>query len=267
MEFKGPELLEAVKELCRETGLFINSQRGQVQSGQVEIKALNSLVSFVDQEAERMLVKGLSKLLPEAGFLSEEETVSQERKEWNWIIDPLDGTTNFLFDLPIFAVSVALYHREEPIIGVVYEVGQDELFSALKGAGAKLNDRPIKTSQEKDLSKTLMATGFPYYDFDRLEEFNRLLAHFYTHTRGVRRLGSAATDLAYVAAGRFDGFFEYGLSPWDVAAGILLVQEAGGKVSDFKGGSDALMGKEIVAASADAYPEFQKLIQDFMIKN
>ncbi len=258
-------LLKSTSEICRETGQFILSQRRQVTSNQVEIKALNSLVSYVDQEAERRLVEGLSSIFPEAGFITEEETTSQERKEWNWIIDPLDGTTNFLFDLPIFAISVALYQEDRPQLAVVYELGQDEMFTAFAGGGAYCNGRSIKVSPESDLSKTLIATGFPYYDFDRLKEFNELLAYFYTHTRGVRRLGSAATDLAYVAAGRFNGFFEYGLSPWDVAAGILLVQEAGGKVSNFKGGSDALFSGEINASSMEIHKEFAEVIAQHMV--
>lgn len=257
--------LKEVAELCQSTGAFIRSQRNQVKEGQVEIKALNSLVSYVDQEAERRLVEGLQTISPEAGFLTEEETVVQDQKEWNWIIDPLDGTTNFLFDVPIFAVSVALYHKDDPQLGVVYEIGQDELFTAYKGGGAFCNGRPIRVSKEENLTKTLLATGFPYYDFDRIEEFNALLAHFYKNTRGIRRLGSAATDLAYVAAGRFDGYFEYGLSPWDVAAGILLVREAGGEVSDFKGKNKALFGKEIMASSKAIQKTLIQDIQAYML--
>ncbi|QNR23862.1 MULTISPECIES: inositol monophosphatase family protein [Croceimicrobium] len=259
------QLLQEAADLCRETGQFIASQRRQVSGNQVEVKSLNSLVSYVDQEAERRLVEGLSKIYPEAGFITEEETVAQERKEWNWIIDPLDGTTNFLFDLPIFAVSVALYQGDRPQLGIVYEVGQDEMFTAAAGLGAWCNDRPIKVSDESEFSKTLLATGFPYYDFDRLEPFNKLLAHCYTHTRGVRRLGSAATDLAYVAAGRFNGYFEYGLSPWDVAAGILLVQEAGGKVTNFSAGPDAVFSGEIVASADAIFNEFQGLVAEYML--
>lgn len=267
MDYNTPALLDELGALCLKVGDFILAQRRKVRDEQVEVKALNSLVSYVDQEAERQLVSGLKALVPEAGFLTEEETVSQSNQDWRWIVDPLDGTTNFLFDIPVFAISVALYHKERPILGVVYELGQKELFSARAGAGAFCNGRPIQVSPEADLAKTLMATGFPYYDFDRLTEFNQLLAHLYTHTRGVRRLGSAATDLAYVAAGRFNGFFEYGLSPWDVAAGILLVQEAGGKVSDFSGGPDALMGKEIIAASGGMFEEFQGLVSGFFVKD
>lgn len=258
-------VLDQTASLCRQTGQFIASQRRNVQAEQVETKSLNSLVSYVDKEAEKRLVEGLRTIFPEAGFITEEETVAQEPREWHWIIDPLDGTTNFLFDLPIFAVSVALYHEKQAQIAVVYEVGQDELFTASAGGGAFCNGRRIKVSNQSQLSKTLIATGFPYYDFERLKEFNELLAHFYTHTRGVRRLGSAATDLAYVAAGRFNGFFEYGLSSWDVAAGILLVEEAGGKVSDFRGGQEAIDRQEIVASSGAIFDEFQALVQAKML--
>jgi len=257
-------LLAQTADICRETGDFIASQRRKVQAGQVETKSLNSLVSYVDQEAERKLVEGLSRVFPEAGFITEEETVAQERKEWNWIIDPLDGTTNFLFDLPIFAVSVALYQDHRPQLGVIFEIGQQEMFTARANGGAFCNGRPIKVSPQSDLSKSLIATGFPYYDFKRLSEFNELLAHLYTHTRGVRRLGSAATDLAYVAAGRFNGFFEYGLSPWDVAAGILLVREAGGIVGDFSSNDNALFGGEICASAKAIHQDFSELVQRYM---
>ncbi len=260
-------LLGETAEICRETGKFIASQRRKVQAGQVETKSLNSLVSYVDQEAERKLVDGLSKVFPEAGFITEEETVAQERKEWNWIIDPLDGTTNFLFDLPIFAVSVALYQNNRPQLGVIYEIGQDELFTAYAGGGAFCNGRSISVSPQNELAKSLIATGFPYYDFKRLNEFNELLAHLYTHARGVRRLGSAATDLAYVAAGRFNGFFEYGLSPWDVAAGILLVREAGGVVGDFNGEDKALFGGEICASAEAIHQDFSSLVKQYMLED
>lgn len=255
------KIAKNLEALCLETGEFILENRRKVAKDEVEVKSLNSLVSYVDQETERRLVKGLLDILPEAGFITEEETVGQVQKDWYWIVDPLDGTTNFLFDLPIFAISVALYHKNQPQVAVVYELGQKELFSAIAGEGAYLNGKAIKVRSETKLSECLIATGFPYYDFDRLQNFNKLLAELYTQTRGVRRLGSAATDLAYVAAGRFNGFFEYGLSPWDVAAGILLVQEAGGKVSDFKLGDDYLFGKEIIAGADLIFQDFAQLVK------
>lgn len=257
---KLAQITKELEELTEATGAFIVENRRKVQSEEVEVKSLNSLVSYVDQEAERKLVEGLKRILPEAGFITEEETVNQEQKEWYWIVDPLDGTTNFLFDLPVFAISIALYYKDSPQVAIVYELGQSEMFKAIRGQGATLNGRTIRVRSESSLSNSLVATGFPYYDFERLEEFNSLLAHLYTHTRGVRRLGSAATDLAYVAAGRFNGFFEYGLNAWDVAAGILLVEEAGGKVCDFNLKDDYLFGKEIIAGAPAIFNEFSQLV-------
>jgi myo-inositol-1(or 4)-monophosphatase len=265
MEYNSATHLEALAKVCKDVGGFISDQAQKVSADQIEIKALNSLVSYVDQEAEKQLVAALASICPEAGFLTEEETTTQETKDWMWIIDPLDGTTNFLFNIPVYAVSVALYHKEEPVLACVYEIGRSELFTARKGGGAYCNGQKISVSKQSELAKSLLATGFPYYDFERLEEFNQLLAYFYTHSRGVRRLGSAAVDLAYVAAGRFNGFFEYGLHAWDVAAGILLVQEAGGTISDFKGGNQALKGKEIVASSQALYSDFQALVAQYML--
>jgi myo-inositol-1(or 4)-monophosphatase len=176
------------------------------------------------------------------------------------VIDPLDGTTNFLHKLPVFAVSVGLIYQKQPILGLIYEPNRDELFTAAKGNGAHLNGKPIHVSPENSLSKSLLATGFPYYDFDLMQRYLNTLQEFLRTTRGMRRMGSAAVDLAYVACGRFDGFFEYGLSPWDVAGGIVLVREAGGKISTFSGTDDAIFGKEIVAASTQIYDDFYAVI-------
>lgn len=248
-------LVSDVKELIRRTGAFILKEAEQFDGGQIEVKSLNSLVSYVDQEAEKMLVEGLRVLTPDAGFLTEEEVTQDELKDWYWIIDPLDGTTNFMHGLPVYSISVALYHKQEAQFGVVYELGRKELFHALKEGGAFCNDQPIQVAQEAQLKNTLLATGFPYYDFSGVPGFLELLAFYMKNTRGIRRMGSAAVDLAYVAAGRFDAFYEYGLNPWDVAAGALLVQEAGGKVSDYSGENDYLHGKEIIAASTSIFPE------------
>lgn len=260
-------LRSELEALCQEVGEFILGERRQVRAGQIETKSLNSLVSYVDQEAEKKLVKRLKQLLPEAGFVAEEGTEQYKAERYNWIVDPLDGTTNFLYDLPIFAISIALVEKDEPIVGVVYELGQQEMFSAALGEGATCNGEPMRVADHPRLKDSLIATGFPYYDFNRLEAFNQLLAHLYINTRGVRRLGSAATDLAYVAKGRFNAFFEYGLSPWDVAAGILLVTEAGGRVSDFSGTGNYLYGGEIIASSQAIFNEFLPLVKDKMVPN
>lgn len=251
-----------VEELCREVGEFILDEKNKVSKQDIETKSLNSLVSYVDKTAEERLVKGLKQLMPEAGLITEEDTPDEKDAEYRWIIDPLDGTTNYLHGIPVFAISVALFRRDEPLVGVVYELGQKEMFSAAQGQGSSLNGQKI-TVNSKLLKDSLVATGFPYYDFNRMGEFLELLSRLFKDSRGVRRLGSAATDLAYVACGRFDAYFEYGLSPWDVAAGILLVKEAGGQVGDFSGGSDFLFGGEIVAASEQTYHEIQGLIDQY----
>ena len=260
------ELLQAVESIARKTGDFILNERNSVSAEEVELKSLNSLVSYVDKTAEKMIVDGLKPLISEAGFIAEEDTESIRGKRYNWVIDPLDGTTNFLHDIPLFAISIALMDGDEVVLGVVYELGQKEMFSAVKGGGATLNGKPIRVKQTTELKDTLIATGFPYYDFDRMEGFFKLLGSLFTKTRGVRRLGSAATDLAYVACGRFDGFFEYGLSPWDVAAGALIVQEAGGKVTDYTSGENYIFGKEILAASSSIYDELYKEVNQNMVK-
>jgi myo-inositol-1(or 4)-monophosphatase len=248
-------LCTAVCEIARATGSFILSQVGEVDEGAAESKELNSLVSYVDRQAEEQLVSGLGQLLPGAGFLTEEETVHQsDGATYRWIIDPLDGTTNFLFQLPCFSVSVALEAAGELVLGVVYEINREECFYAWQDGGAWLNGRPIHCRHNDQLANSLLATGFPYYDFSRAQEYLRLLSHLMKNSRGIRRWGSAAVDLAYTAAGRFDGFYEATLNAWDVAAGIVLVREAGGVVTDFRGHDNSLHNGEIVAASRALHP-------------
>lgn len=257
-------LMPGLQKAVRATGDFILREQARVTQADVQDKSFNSLVSYVDQQAEEQLVSALSRLLPEAGFITEEDTPDQRQAPYQWIIDPLDGTTNYLHGLPVFAVSVALQGPTHPELGVVYELGQRELFHAQWGQGAFLDQQPLRVAPTAQLSEALFATGFPYQDFSRMAAFNGLMNHFFQHSRGLRRLGSAATDLAYVACGRFSGFFEYGLAPWDVAAGALLVHEAGGQVTDFSGGPDYLFSGEIAAASRALHPEMQRLIAHYM---
>ncbi len=254
------QLCREARPLIIETGAFIRQELGNVGNQDIVTKALNSLVSYVDETAERKLVEGLGKLLPEATFLTEEETVDTQHSDLQWIIDPLDGTTNFLHQLPVFSVSVALQKQGRIVLGFVYEVNRDECFYAWAGGGAYCNDRPIRVSANTDLADSLIATGFPYYDYDRIDGYMEVLTTFMKGTRGIRRFGSAAVDLAYTACGRFDGFFEYSLNAWDVAAGVLLVQEAGGVVTDFSGGSNYLFGGEMIACSKGIQQAFTEAI-------
>ena len=248
-------------EIVKQVGSFIKQELGKVSAEAIETKSLNSLVSYVDKTAEEQLVDGLGALIPGSTFLTEEETVEQKDGEFQWIIDPLDGTTNFLHQLPFFAISVALRHHEETVIGIVLEVNRDECFYAWKGGGAFLNDQKISVSDSKTLGDSLIATGFPYYDYERIQASLKTLQFFMKNTRGIRRFGSAALDLVYVACGRFDAFYEYSLNAWDVAGGAIIVKEAGGIVSDFNGGDDYLFGKEIIAVNPNIQESFLAPIQ------
>ena len=243
------ELKAGLEDAVRDAGVFLVEQLGAVRAADIEEKSLKSLVSYVDRQSEEMLVGRLAGLLPEAGFLTEEETVRQGTQSIRWIIDPLDGTTNFLHGIPAFSVSVALEDDGEIVLGCVHEPLRGELFSACRGGGTTLNGGEVYVSENQDPGQALGATGFPYEMGEAAEVMMRMYADMLSRTRGMRRLGSAALDLAYTAAGRFDFFYEPWLNPWDVAAGSLLVKEAGGVVTDFAGRSDAVFGRQILAAS------------------
>lgn len=257
------ELEKNVIEVCEEVGDFIHSESSDFDRSRIEQKnGFNNLVSYVDQEAERKLVKVLKKILPEAGFITEEGTVEQSKANtYNWIIDPLDGTTNYLHGLPIYAVSVGLTRGEEPILGVVYHVVRKECFSATEDGNAYCNGKVIRVSSIPTLKESLLATGFPYYHFDKRDNYLDIIKDFLEKSHGVRRLGSAAVDLAYVACGRIEGYFEYNLNAWDVAAGVLIVKQAGGTVTDFKGGNNCLFGGELCAANALMHGEMLELVK------
>ncbi len=256
------------QEICRQTciiiqevGEFIQEEAKKFSLADVEIKSKNSLVTYVDKNAEKKLVAKLQQLIPSSGFITEEETAINKGEIYNWIIDPLDGTTNFIHKLAPYAISVALTEGNETIIGVVLELSQNEIFHTFKGGKAYLNETEIKVSNTKTIEDSLIATGFPYYDFKILKPYMAILEELAQSSQGIRRLGSAATDLAYVACGRFDIFFEYSLNPWDVAAGAFIVQQAGGIVTDFSKGDNYLFGREIIASNSTIHSEFQNIVQ------
>jgi myo-inositol-1(or 4)-monophosphatase len=256
------EVLKESSELVRETGQWILQQSSQFTSSDIIYKGTNDLVSFVDQQAEAKLKQGLSAIFPKAGFIAEETSSNYEevRDGYYWVIDPLDGTTNFLHKLPVFAVSVGLILNKQPILGLIYEPNRDELFTAVKGHGAHLNGKPIRVSPENSLSKSLLATGFPYYDFSYQDRYLDLLKELMRSSHGLRRMGAAAIDLAYTACGRFEGFFEANLKPWDVAAGKIIIEEAGGMVTNFSGGQEVIFTGEIIGAGP-IFSEFLRTLQ------
>ena len=261
------EIAKKMATVVEKAAHFIHTEAGQFSTEKVEYKGLNDMVSYVDKQAEQILVEGLKNILPEAGFVAEEGTEGAwqrgdvlEDKPY-WIIDPLDGTTNFVHGLPNFAVSVALWHKGQLLVGIVHEVMRGEQFVAWQGGGAWCNGKPIKVSAVPSLSQGLIATGFPYYDFGKMDEYLAILNSLMNKSHGLRRMGSAAVDLAYVACGRFEAFFEHNLKPWDVAAGCLLVQEAGGVVTDFTGGDTFLFGVELLATGA-VHGQMQEVINE-----
>lgn len=258
-------LCSEIEKAAKEAGEFISKESETFNIfNDTEEKGLNNFVTYVDKGSEKMLVERLGTILPEAGFIAEEGTSTKKGLTYNWVIDPLDGTTNFLHGVRPYAVSIGLMKDDEIVAGVVHEVGGNETFSAWKNGGAWLNGKRISVSGTKTLAGSLVATGFPYNLFDRLEPYMKLLSFLVKKSHGVRRLGSASIDLAYVACGRFDLFFEYDLKPWDIAAGMLLVREAGGVFSDFSGNMKSLSGDETIASNSLVYPEILQIIGTFM---
>ncbi len=249
-------LCEKVIDISKETGSFIRAELHKVKIHDVESKGTHDYVTYVDKTAEKMIVEVLQQILPEAGFITEENTLNTQPREYMWIVDPLDGTTNFIHGVPCFSVSIALMKDSQMVLGVVYEINLDECFYSWGGGEAWLNGKPIRVSQQPTLEDSLLATGFPYHDYSRLEKYLELFTWCLHNTHGVRRMGSAAVDLAYVACGRFDAFFEYGLNAYDVAAGSFIVQQAGGKVTDFSGKENFIFGKEIVATNDLVWEQF-----------
>ena len=258
MDYKN--LCSQVQAIAREAGSFIREEGKKITSSDVEIKSVASLVTYVDKTAEANIVSALKKLIPDSGFVAEEGTATYNNEQFKWIIDPLDGTTNFIHGITPHSVSIALMEADELTLGVVYEVGLDEMFYAWKNSPAFLNGNEIKVATTSKSENTLIATGFPYYNFDRVDDYIGAVKILMKNTRGIRRLGSAAVDLAYVAAGRFDAFFEHALHAWDVAAGVFILQQAGGKVVDFNRGNNWLFGGEIVAASKNYFDEFYGIV-------
>lgn len=243
-------LLNVMIAAARKAARTLKRDFGEVENLQVSVKGPGDFVSNADKRAEKTLFEELSRARPGYGFLMEEGgEIEGSDKTHTWHIDPLDGTTNFLHGIPHFAISIGLERDGEVIAGVVYEPTRDEMYWAEKGAGAYLNDRRLRVSARRQLSEALVGTGLPFRDRGDQPVYLGTLAAVLPATSGVRRFGAAALDLAYVAAGRLDGFWEFGLSPWDIAAGMLLVREAGGFVTDLAGGQTMMQTGDVLAAN------------------
>lgn len=247
-------LLNVMVRAVTRAGKGLVRDFGELENLQVSTKGPGDFVSAADRRAEEVLYRELSKARPGYGFLMEEAGLLEgSDKSHRWVVDPLDGTTNFLHAIPLFAISLALEREDEIVAAVVYNPVMDELFTAERGTGAFLNDRRIRLAQRRDLTDAVITCGIPHLGRGNHGVFLQELQTIMGDVAGIRRTGSAALDLAWVAAGRFDGFFERGLSPWDVAAGELLVTEAGGFVSDFSGGRPARDAGSIIAANSDIH--------------
>jgi myo-inositol-1(or 4)-monophosphatase len=251
--------------LIRDTATYIKAQQAKVLSGDIETKEANSFVTYVDKQAELMLVRGLADLVPEATFITEEQMVENQDSDLAWIIDPLDGTTNFLYSIPIYSISVALKINKLVAIGIVHAINQEESFYAWDKGGAFVNKKPIRVNKESKLINSLIGTGFPYDKRMRMETPFLILQKLLGHCRGVRRLGSAAMDLAYVASGRLDGYYESNLNTYDVAAGGKIILEAGGIVTDFMGNDTWITGESIMAANSLLHQELKELLNSVQV--
>lgn len=253
-------MLNIAVRAARSAGNIIARSMDRLDQLNISVKSNNDFVSEVDQNAEQEIIYTIRKAYPDHGILAE-ESGSHAGNDYLWIIDPLDGTTNYLHGFPQFAVSIALQHKGRLEQAVVYDPVSQELFTASRGDGARLNDRRIRVSPHNDLEGALLGTGFPFKQQQHLDTYMETFKALFPMTAGIRRAGSAALDLAYVASGRLDGFWEIGLNRWDMAAGVLIIQEAGGLVSDFSGGNDFMETGNIVAGNPRVFKSILQKIR------
>ncbi len=242
-------MLDVAIQAAREAGKYLKYNIGKVKTVEVKEGEVRNLVSDIDKGSERMIIETIRRHFPSHAILAEEGGGSQTGSEYTWVIDPLDGTTNYLHGVPIYCVTIGLMHKGELIAGAIYDLNRDELFTAEKGSGAFLNGKKLNVSGVDSLIGSVLVTGFPYDIATNPGNAVQHFVYFLMEAQGIRRLGSAALDLSYVAAGRLDGFWEGRLNPWDMAAGVLLVTEAGGTVTDFSGRPIDIFKKEVLASN------------------
>lgn len=253
------ELLDTARILAEKAGEHIRQSASQLR--QVDYKGRADMVTDVDRRSEEIILDGIRRAYPGHAVLAEESGEHEAQSDYRWVVDPIDGTTNFVHGYPFYCVSIAVQYRQETVAAVVLNPVLGELFSAFKGTGAHLNGNPIAVSPTGELPKALLATGFPYQIGEHWQHSMTLFEAFYRNCHGVRRDGAAALDLCYLAAGRFDGFWEYELQPWDVAAGLLIVQEAGGKTTDFKDNPSDIDDRQVLASNGRIHNEMLQVIR------
>ncbi|MCZ6487559.1 MAG: inositol monophosphatase family protein [Gammaproteobacteria bacterium] len=254
-------MLNIAIRAARSAGDHIVRKMNKLSDLQIEVKGPNDFVSEVDRQAEEKVIETLLSSYPEHGILAEESGEIKGGEDYRWIIDPLDGTTNYLHGFPHFAVSIACQHKDRLEHAVIYDPIKQEIFAASRGDGAILNNKRIRVSRIKSTQGALLGTGFPFKNHDQLDEFVKIFSEFFSTAVDIRRAGSAALDLAYVAAGRLDGFWESGLKPWDIAAGALIVREAGGITTDYEGNDKYLELGQVVSGNPKIMSEMLRKIQ------
>ncbi|HOA83146.1 MAG TPA: inositol monophosphatase family protein [Thermodesulfovibrio thiophilus] len=246
-------------------GTIIQDRIGTISTDEITQKSVSDYVTDVDVTSEKTIIEHIKKFFPSHQIMAEESSNSYQKTEYLWIIDPLDGTTNFIHGFPVVAVSIALMHKGNIVIGVVYDPTRDELFYAEQGSGAFLNENRIKVSSIKNASLSLISTGFPFRNKQYIDQYMKIFRELLYSVSDLRRPGAAAIDLAYVASGRVDGFFEFALSPWDIAAGSILIKEAGGTVSDFEGAETYLKTGHIIAGNPEIHLFLVNKIRNYFL--
>ena len=255
------DFLETAIRAAKSGADILMESFGKITQKDIREKQLNDFLTYVDEKAEKKIIDVIRQTFPEHGFLAEESGKSDALTEYQWIIDPLDGTKNYISGIPVFAISIALRAKDQIIVGVVHDPVRNEMFYAEKDQGAFLNDQTIRINLTGELEKSLLATGFPFRYKSVLSNYMDCFEDIFRHSSGARRMGAAALDLAYVACGRFEGFWELGLKPWDVAAGSLIITEAGGYISDFWDKSDYLFNSYVTATNGKIHAELLNIIK------
>ena len=257
--------LHIAKETAKIAGKFLIDELVNVKNVNIEVKAVNDFVTKIDKQTEDLIIESLKKSFPDYGIMAEENYADKTIPDnLYWVIDPLDGTTNYIHNFPSFCVSIGLCQNKEPLMGVIFDPTRNELFFAQKDKGAFLNDKPVNVSSTVNMEGSLIGTGFPFRNFPIIDNYLTCFAEILKKCQGIRRPGAAAIDLAYVACGRLDGFWEHGLQPWDCAAGAVIIKEAGGKVTDFKGGDDYIFSRTFIASNGIIHDEIQDIVSSSM---